>query len=66
MTEEKRPPKGTPEYEAWRKIRAQKRAKELLSSEAEFDQNGLLSGSKEAMRDTNVDSEPDLKVIKRD
>ncbi|WKD50524.1 hypothetical protein [Microbulbifer spongiae] len=64
MTDEKRPPKGTPEYEQWRKKRAKERAKELLSGAEEVDQTGLLSGGKETMRDDDSDGKPSLKVVK--
>ncbi|MFA0811018.1 hypothetical protein [Microbulbifer epialgicus] len=49
MTDEKRPQKGTPEYEKWRKERAKKHAEELLSGSEDVHQTGLLSGVKDAM-----------------
>lgn len=64
MTEEKRPSKGTPEYELWRKERAKKRANELLSGSDELDQSGVLSGGKNSMRDENLDGKPSLKIVK--
>ncbi|GAB2886928.1 hypothetical protein ACCI51_00970 [Microbulbifer echini] len=65
MTNEKRPLKGTPEYEKWRKERAKKRAEELLSGSEDVDQTGLLSGGKDAMRDDNPDGKPDLKDVNK-
>ncbi|WP_444899871.1 hypothetical protein ACJJIX_04110 [Microbulbifer sp. VAAC004] len=65
MTNEKRPLKGTPENEKWRKERAKKRTEELLSGSEYVDQTGLLSGGKDAMRDDNPGGKPDLKDVKR-
>lgn len=64
MTEDKRPPKGTPEYEIWRKKRAKKRAEELLENSDKFDQSGVLSGGKDSMRDDNPDGKAKLSVVK--
>ena len=62
MSVEKRPEKGTPEYDLWRKEKAKKRAQDLLSNESEFDQEGVLSGGKDSLRDKNINSDPKLKI----
>ncbi|WP_444937242.1 hypothetical protein ACJJIW_09995 [Microbulbifer sp. JMSA004] len=64
MAGETHPLKGTPEYEQWGKEWLKKRTQELLSADCDFDQVGLLSGGKRAMRDENPDGKPDLKVVK--
>ncbi|WP_444910465.1 hypothetical protein [Microbulbifer sp. TRSA005] len=61
MAGETHPPKGTREYEKWRKEWSKKRTEELLSADCDFDQVGLLSGGKRAMRDENPDEKPNLK-----
>jgi hypothetical protein len=51
MSNSKKPPVGTPEYESWRKEKAKKRAEQLLDTDSEFEQNGVLNGSQEALRE---------------
>jgi hypothetical protein len=51
MSNSKKPPVGTPEYESWRNEKAKKRAEKLLDTDSEFEQKGVLNGSKKTLRE---------------
>lgn len=61
MSNSKRPPVGSPEYESWRKEKAKKRAEQLLDTDSEFEQKGVLNGSQKTLREP---TKPNIKPVK--
>lgn len=62
---DKRPERGTAEYERWRTARSKARANELLCGKASPpDQLGNLSGNQETMREASSDNRSIIRIVK--